>query len=88
MALCLVLFIIIIVFCEAQILYLICGIEIIAYIFDISWLYQGEEDFGKVLLRNIILKLATIVFIYILIKTPYDLNKYGFLRIWGTIPDT
>ncbi|GFI43590.1 putative O-antigen transporter [Lachnospiraceae bacterium] len=79
-ALCLVLFIIISFFCEAQILYLICGIEIIAYIFDISWLYQGEEDFGKVLLRNIILKLATIVFIYILIKTPYDLNKYGFLK--------
>lgn len=78
--LCLGIFIIIALRSENKVLYLICSIEIIAYIFDISWLYQGDEDFGKILFRNIVLKLLTIIWIFILIKTPNDLWKYAFLR--------
>lgn len=73
-------FLITAIFSQNSILYLICSIEIVAYIFDISWLYQGEEDFGKVLLRNFILKLVTIILIYILIKSPKDIYKYALLR--------
>lgn len=77
---CFVLYIVICFFSENKILYLICSIEIIAYIFDISWLYEGDEDFGKILFRNIILKLITICLIFLLVNSPQDLGVYAAIR--------
>lgn len=56
--------------------YQILSLEILAMIFDISWFFQGIEDFKKVVIRNIVIKLISIILIFILIKTPTDLWKY------------
>lgn len=62
------------------ILFLICGVEIIATIYDISWLYQGDEEFEKVVLRNLVLKVLTIVLIFMWIKNEDDLLRYAAIR--------
>lgn len=52
------------------------ALNIIAVLFDISWFFQGLEEFGKIVLRNFIIKFASIVLIFVLIHQPDDLNTY------------
>lgn len=55
---------------------LIETIYVIAYLLDISWLYNGLEEFKITVLRSIIIKLINIICIIIFIKKPNDLWKY------------
>lgn len=56
--------------------YKIFGLYIIANTLDISWLFQGLEEFKKTVIRNIIVKLLSIILIFMCIKTQQDLWKY------------
>lgn len=57
-------------------IFLILAIEIIASAFDISWFFQGIQDFKKVVMRNIIIKSLSIVLIFVLVKSENDVNLY------------
>lgn len=59
-----------------HIIYWYQALNIIAVLFDISWFFQGLEEFGKIVLRNFIIKIISIIMIFVLIHTPEDLNKY------------
>ena len=61
---------------EYSIYYRILIFEILAMMFDISWFFQGIEDFKKVVIRNTIVKIISIILIFILIKEPSDLWIY------------
>ena len=61
---------------EYAIYYRILFFELIAAAFDISWFFQGLEDFKKTVLRNIIVRLSSVALIFILVKQESDLNKY------------
>ena len=43
---------------------------------DISWLFQGVEDFRRITARNITVKLLGVVSIFLFVKTPNDLLLY------------
>lgn len=58
------------------IIYLIFGIEVIANIFDITYLLQGEERFTTICLRNIAIKSLTAICIFLFIKTNNDYTLY------------
>lgn len=62
-------------------IFLIQIFYIIISFLDISWLYQGLEDFKKIMLRNLILKLFLLVLIFLFIKEKNDLLKYTKLMI-------
>ena len=51
-------------------------INIVATGLDISWFYQGIEDFKKVTIRNLLMKLLFIVALFVFVKTPADLPIY------------
>ena len=71
-------------------------IDIIAAIFDISWFFQGLEDFKKIVIRNFIVKIAGVICIFVFIKTSSDLWLYvlchsltillGNLSMWIYVP--
>lgn len=61
---------------EYKIYYIILTLELVATALDISWFFQGIEDFKKILIRNLIIKLISIVLIFMVIKTASDLWKY------------
>ncbi len=63
---------------KMNILYFILSLNIIAVVFDISWFFQGLEEFSKTVLRNTFCKIANIFFIYLFIKDPTDLALYTF----------
>jgi len=46
---------------------------------DVAWILQGFEEFKKTVLRNIIIKLFTIICIFLFVKTSDDLYIYSII---------
>lgn len=44
--------------------------------FDISWFFQGMEEFGKIVIRDIIIKVLTITFIFVFVHSTNDFYIY------------
>lgn len=71
-------------------------IDVIASMFDISWLYQGMEDFKKIVVRNTLVKICGLIIIFTFVKSPSDLPIYvlsysitlllGNLSMWMYLP--
>lgn len=76
--------------------YLILIFELVANAVDVSWYFMGIEDFGKPVIRNIIVKLLGLVCIFIFVKERNDLWKYlliyslsdflGNITLWFYVP--
>lgn len=54
----------------------ILGSSLLSKGMDISWLFQGLEDFRKITVRNITVKLVGVVSIFLFVKSPGDLYLY------------
>lgn len=69
---------------------------IVAQEFDVSFLFQGNEEFGKIVVRNILVKIVLIVCIFVFIKSVNDVYIYvlctagstllGNLSLWLHLP--
>lgn len=59
-----------------QQLLLIESIYLISIAADITWLFQGMEEFGKIVGRNVIFKIINIIFIFTAVRTQKDLLIY------------
>lgn len=76
--------------------YKILLFELLAAMFDISWFFQGLEEFKKTVTRNILVRLTSVLLIFVFVKTPADLNKYltiyavadfiGNISLWIYLP--
>lgn len=66
---------------EYKIFYRILVLEIISTILDISWLYQGTEDFKKITIRNFIIKITSIILTFTLVKDENDLIIYMLIYV-------
>jgi len=60
-------------------------ILIFSQVFDITGLFQGNEKFDVIVIRNIIVKTICIIFIFILVKNPNDLWLYIILNSCATL---
>ncbi|MBD5134484.1 MAG: flippase [Lachnospiraceae bacterium] len=79
-----------------RILYAIQIIDIVANIFDVSWFFQGIEDFKRLVVRNCMVKLICVAMIFLFIRSPKDLPIYVFcysisllignLSLWFYLP--
>jgi O-antigen/teichoic acid export membrane protein len=58
----------------------IFNFNIIALIFDIVFYFQGNENFLKLVLRNVIIKSLSIILIFVFVKKPEDLWKYALIN--------
>ena len=82
------LFIFYITFClkgQYSIYYKILILEIIANAIDISWYFQGLEEFKKTVIRNIIVKLISVICIFLFVKESVDLNNYFIIYVLSTL---
>ena len=64
-----------------QFYYLIFSIELLGNILDITWFFQGLEEFKKTVTRNIIVKLMSVISILVLVKTKDDLFIYILIYV-------
>ena len=60
-------------------IYWVQVLNIVAVLFDVSWFFQGLEEFGKIVVRNFIVRLANIAFLFLFINSPDDLILYTFI---------
>lgn len=65
--------------------YLLMLPELVAMAFDVSWFFQGMEDFKKTVIRNLLVKIAGIALIFILVKSPEDISKYAICLTLPTL---
>ena len=61
-----------------SILYIVLSLNIISVVFDITWFFQGIEEFGKIVFRNFLFKLLNIVYIFTFVKNADDYILYAF----------
>ena len=61
-------------------LMLIFSINIFALAFDIAFYYQGKEEFSKLVIRNFIIKLLSVMAIFLFVKSQNDLYKYATIN--------
>ncbi|MBT8907818.1 hypothetical protein BTI73_06280 [Lactobacillus delbrueckii subsp. bulgaricus] len=61
------------------------SINLLAVAFDISWLYQGLEDFKRTVLRNTFVKITSMIAIFIFIKSPKDVALYIIVVALSTL---
>lgn len=81
---------------EYNIYYKILILEIISNVIDISWFFQGLEEFKKIVLRNTFIKIISLILIFVLVKTSNDLPVYfwiytaslffGNISLWFYLP--
>ena len=61
---------------ENRIVFFILSLSLLDVCLNVSWLLTGLEEFGKIVLRNIIIKVASIGFIFTFVRTKDDLIIY------------
>lgn len=79
-----------------RIMYLIFALNLLAVTADVTWFFQGMEEFGKIALRNVIFKLINITYIFIAVREKGDINRYAFgiaffsflsnISLWAYLP--
>ena len=79
-----------------SIYYRIWCLELVATAVDISWFFQGIEEFKKTVIRNVLVRIISVALIFILVKNGQDLIKYitiyaiadlvGNLSLWAYLP--
>lgn len=68
-----------------QILLFILTLDIVAVAFDISFLFQGNEEFGKIVLQSCIVKVTSVIMIIVFVKTANDLCWYAFIMAGSSL---
>ncbi|MDV8931297.1 flippase [Leuconostoc citreum] len=63
-------------FKQYKILIIAQSVLLISVAFDVSWYFMGIEDFKKTVIRNIIVKILSLILILMFVKTKYDLLTY------------
>lgn len=66
---------------DYMVYYRILILEIIANFLDISWFFQGLEEFKKTVVRNMVVKLISVACIFTFVKTREDLKLYFIIYV-------
>lgn len=62
---------------ENKVIYYVYTINIINVVTDITWFFQGLEEFKKITVRNLIIKLVGIIYVFTFIKKSEDVVVYA-----------
>lgn len=59
-------------------MYLVLVLNLLSVVANISWFFQGMEEFGKIVFRDVIFKFINIAFIFAFVKSKNDIIVYLF----------
>ena len=78
---------------EETVIYLVLSLNIVAVFFDVTWFFQGLEEFGKIVARNTVIRIINIIFIFAFVRDKKDIILYvlglggftllGNLSLWS-----
>ncbi len=65
------------------------AINIVSVAFDISWLYMGIEDFKRTVIRNTLVKIISLILIFVFVNNSTDVGVYililGLSTLFGNL---
>jgi len=62
-------------------LYWILTLLIISDMVDVSWFFKGMEEFGRIVLRNVVVKAVSLVCIFTFVRSKSDFLLYAFIYV-------
>lgn len=65
-------------------LYVINGIGMVLNMFAITWLYNALEQYAYITVVNMIVKLVSLVLMFLLVKNPEDYILYGAITVFAS----
>lgn len=65
-------------------LFIVMSLSIILNVFNIDWFYQGIEEYSYITIRNAIVKLLSLVAIFLFVQSQGDYIIYGLISVLGT----
>lgn len=77
-------------FCVKQInqdlpLFLLLSLSILFTTIGCEWFFQAVEDFKYITCRAIIIRLLSIVYLFLFVKTKEDIMSYAFFSVFGVL---
>lgn len=69
---------------EYRLIFIIQFVFVLSCVFDINWFFFGIEKFKLTVIRNTIIKIATVVCVLLFVKTQADLWKYTTIMAVGS----
>lgn len=70
---------------EDKTLFLILLINVVCVAVDVSWLFQGVENFGVVSIINTVLKIISVLLVFLLVKDKDDICLYALIMSLSTL---
>lgn len=70
---------------ENYVLFLIAGVVLYMAPFKINWFFLGVEDFGFIALRTLIMRLCSLLLLFLLVHDKGDLIIYMFIYVLSTV---
>lgn len=70
-------------FRQNLVLYLVVGITVILNMLNISWLYEGMEEFRYVSIRNAVFKFLMFLLLLLFVNSPDDMIPYVAITVFG-----
>lgn len=77
-------------------IYLMLSFNILAVLVDVTWFFQGLEEFGKIVIRNVVFKVINIIYIFNFVRSKEDVLVYAFglsfftflsnVSLWAYLP--
>lgn len=64
---------------HSHLLSIILSFEILYVVFDVTWLYQGFENFKIIVVRNFIVRFLSIIAIFAFVREPSHLYRYAII---------
>jgi O-antigen/teichoic acid export membrane protein len=61
---------------ENQLMYYLDSIFVISALFDITWLFSGLENFQSVVIKNLIIKILSVICLFVFVHTKNDIFIY------------
>lgn len=65
-------------------LYYIVGITVLLNYFNVSWLYEGLEEFKYISVRNFVFKVINFILLIMFVQSTDDKLIYAFITVLGT----
>lgn len=66
-------------------LFFILSLSLLLTAIGCEWFYQGIEDFKYITIRGLIIKVSSVIFLYIFVKSPDDILLYGTYAVIGVL---
>ena len=70
---------------ENKLIFLIQCITLFSAMLDINWYFFGTEQFKLTVTRNTVIKIITVIMIFVFVNTENDLFQYVFIMTSGTL---